>query len=255
MSLKVFVPDLTEIEAGLQSHYTKTDTGYVLDVNQDEYKNKLNEFRNNNIQYQKTKQDALDSLAKFKDVDLEKYNSLLKKEDDIENQNLIKKGDFDQLLTKETDRLKTEYDGKINVLETGKQDADSKALTYKSQLDDLAINDAINKAVSEAGVPMKGALTDIISRAKKVWVVNENGVAVAKDGETLLFGKDGKAHLTATEWAKDLMTTAPYLFEQNSGGGAPGSKNPGGNQGKKIQIKRSEIGNHIGKLKDVEIID
>jgi len=248
MPLKAFVPEITSVEASLQSLYTKTDTGYVLDVDQGDYKNKLDEFRNNNIQYQKDKQTALDNLEKYKDVDIDKYNSFLKTADDLENNNLIKKGDYDILLKKETDKIKTEYDGKINVLETGKQESDNKTLAYKSKLDNLAINDVINKAVVEAGVPKKGALADIISRARQVWSVNENGIHVAKEGDTLLFGKDGKAHLTAEEWAKDLMTNkAPHLFEQNSGGGAPGSGNSGGNPAGKIYIKRSEIANYIGK--------
>lgn len=239
MPLPALVVDINSVSESVREFYTKTDDGYVLDVDNGGYQQKLGEFRNNNIQWKKDKEQLQEQLKKYSGIDPEKHAEMQKTLETLEEKGLLESGKIDELVEKRANKFRQEYEDQIGKLTTAQEAAENQARTYKTQLDDLAVGNLIAKAVSDVGRVQQGALTDILARAKTVWRVNENGVPVAMDGDTVLYGKDGKQPLTAEEWAQELRQTASYLFEGNSGGGASGS---GSNPPRNVQkISREEF--------------
>jgi hypothetical protein len=74
-------------------------------------------------------------------------------------------------------------------------------------------------------------MQDILSRGRGVWSLDDNGTPVPMNGKEVIYSKDGKEQISMTEWAQSLLMDAPYLFEANSGGGANGNKDKGGQNG------------------------
>ena len=216
--LKVFVKDLTEISESLREHYVASDGGYVLDVDKKEYSNRINEFRTNNI-------DLTNKLKAFGDLTVEKYDSLKTEYETLmaSQKQAGGKGESEDL-----ERLKAEYEQRLEQANAGKAEAEKLTQNYREKLNAHIIDNTVAKAISNVGKVQKGALPDILRRARDVWQVNERGVPVAMDGETAIYGQDGKLPLTIEEYAQRLITEAPFYFEGNTGGGAGGS---GGNSG------------------------
>lgn len=89
---------------------------------------------------------------------------------------------------------------------------------------------AITEAATSKDSPVNPeALPDILSRAHSVFVCEDNGAIVAKNGDTVLYSqKDGSSPLPPAEWLVGLVKASPYLGKASSGGGAGGSSK--GNQ-------------------------
>ena len=203
---------------------------------------KTNEFRDNNLALTKEKETLTTNLGKFSGIDTKKYQELLQKETDLADKKLIEAGKIPELVEAKTQErvaaMKGEYTGQIETLTSNLEASTSQAALYKNALDSNTIEVAISKAVLEVGNLKKGALIDVISRAKSTWRVDKDGNPVAMNGDTIVYGKEGKDPITVGEWAQNLAQEAGYLFEGNTGGGAQGSGSFGA--GGKTQITTAE---------------
>lgn len=236
MALKVVVKSLTEVPEALREHYTQVGDEYVLDADDKDYKSKIGEFRDNNIDLKRKLEDAAkteqelsklrEAVKQFDGVDPEKARAAMEKMQQIEEQKLIEAGQIDQLLAQRTEAMRRDYDGKIDAMTKALEDAKASSTSYQSKLEEVVIDNALQMAVSEAGVVRKGAMRDVISRGRDVWRLSEDGnpQPLNKEGK-VMYGKDADRPMTMTEWAQGLLKDAPYLFEGTAGGGAGGSSN------------------------------
>lgn len=219
--LKAFIKDLNELPESLREHYVASDGGYVLDVDKKEYSDKINEFRTNNI-------NLTNQLNAFGNITPESYNQL---KTDYETLKANPPKSSGKSENEDLERVKTEYEQRLEQANAGKTEAETQARTYRDALNGHIVDNAVARAISNVGKIHQGALPDVLRRAREVWRVNENGVPVAMNGETAVYGADGKLPLTIEEYAQNLMQEAPYYFEGNSGGGAGGSGGGAGGSG------------------------
>lgn len=224
-----------EIPEGSASLYAEKDGKWALQLADNVVpKSQLDEFRSNNIDLLKAKDALAKQLKTFDGVDLDKYNTALKKIQDTDDQNLLDAGKVDELVEKRVERMKSDFDGKSNALGLKIDELGNENSSLKVQLSDVLINSQINQAINEIGRPREGAIQDIIRRGKALYqIVDGTPTPIGPDGNTV-FGKDGKQALTFKEWATGLMETAGFLFETATGGGATG--NMGNNAGVKSKI-------------------
>lgn len=227
MALKAFVKKLDDVDKAFHVLYEKTTEGFVLNVDDAEYKDKLSEFRNFNISL-KEKTETLEAEAvKMKDVDPKKYAEMKETIEELQDKKLLDDGKIDELIDQRTERMRQEYSDKLEKLDTRAKEAEDSSIKYRGQLNTIAVNDAVSKSISDVAMVKKGALTDILSRASQTWSLNDEGVLEARDlTGNILYGKDGKDPLQLKEWSESLSKDAPFLFEPNKGGGAQGSGNP-----------------------------
>jgi hypothetical protein len=172
------------------------------------------------------KQKALsEKLKQFEGIDPDAVKTILQRFSDDEEAKLISAGKIDEVLNKRTERFRSEFDKKLKAEQERADSAQKKAEKYSS----IVLSNKMTNAALKAGA-LPEALEDISLRAKGMFVLSDDGeaVAVGQDGEPLL-GKDGKTPLSPQEWVESLKDNAPHLFPRAEGTGSGGHKSGGAN--------------------------
>jgi len=228
MKLKKVLDSLEGLDEALHGLYEKQGDKYMLQIEDDDSKAKIKEFRQSAIDAQKERDALKAELEKFKDVDPDKYREAMSKLQDLEDKKLIKAGQLDEVLAKRTERMRLDFEAKIEALTKSRNEVIKAQEALKGKLAVLTIDNAVTTAIGEIAAPRKGATTDILARARGVFNLDDDGnpMALDKDGKPI-YGKDGDNPITIKEWSEGLVNDAPFLFESSGGGGAPGGENNG----------------------------
>ena len=233
MKLKVTVNSLDEVGEAFRDLYTQVGDVFVLQTDDSDYKNKISEFRNTNINLQKkldgyegedgelTKLRAL--AEKYKNIDPDKAAEAMQKMQDIQDKKLIDEGKIEELFENRIERLQSDHAAQIKAMSEALDKAAADSETYKKRLSDTLIDTSLQKAVADIANVRPGAMQDILSRGKSIWSIDEKGHPIPRREDKILYGKDGKEPLSMGEWVQNLVNEAPYLFEGSKGGGAGGS--------------------------------
>jgi hypothetical protein len=160
-------------------------------------------------------------------MDPEKFKEMQKRIQELDDKKMIDAGKIDELVAQKVERMKETYENQIKEMKKALEKKDGELKQTHSRLSEVLIDSEITKAVTAVGGVRKDAMQDIVSRGKRVWRL-EDGKPVPKEGDKILYGKDGKEMMTFGEWAQVLFETAPFLFEASSGGGAGGAGGAGG---------------------------
>jgi hypothetical protein len=199
-------------------------------------KTKLDEFRDNNIKLAQERDNLKEFRAKLgsavgeKDPDafLEELSELRQTAQKVQDGQLSASEDIQKMVDERVAQMRADYEeqlraanGEKSKLNTALQEADQR---YRRTLVDRAVTDAVLAQNSKA---RPEALPDIMARAYEVFEVQENGQLIPKSGQATLYGADGTAPMTPTEWLDSLRRTAPYFFKDSAGGGAAAGNNEG----------------------------
>lgn len=224
MTIKARVKTLDEVPENLRSLYSERDGEYALQIEGMVSKEKLDEFRNSNIELKKQLETLTD---KFDGVDPELFKELSAKAQKERDKKLIDAGKVDEMVTERLNAAKVGFDKQIKQLEDEKR-------KLGVQLEGLLIDNAVRDAASKSGV-RAGAVEDVLLRARQVFRVVD-GQAVAFDGDKQIYGTDGEPLTVAGYIGGKLVEAAPHLFEQSQGGGA-----------RKAEGNTSSSGGRIGR--------
>jgi hypothetical protein len=241
----------------LKSEYAKEGDNYLLETDDASYKTKIGEFRSNNVELLKAQTDLKKEMVKFKDIDPVKYAEMQTKLDEISDKKMIEEGKLEELLTQRVERYQEEHDSKYTALEGVNSTLIGNAKTQSDKIKVLMIGSKITAAVNDIGVVRKGAMVDIISRAKKVWELDDDLNLVPKKDGNIYYGEDGKNPITPEEYAKSLYTEAPYLFESSKGGGSQGNEDHKNVDGKVTVIDKHDkelFGNNLEDIASGKIL-
>jgi hypothetical protein len=207
MGLKHTIAKLEDVPENVRSLYVQQGDKFVLDVDGVVPKERLEEFRTNNIELQK-------QIDKYKGVDPVKYAELMAIQNKIAERELLEKGEVDKIVDLRVTAMREEKDGQITALTTDLTSA-------RAQLHSLLIDNVIKSGAIQLGV-IPAAVDDVVLRAKGVFTV-ENGVPTPKSPDgAVIYGKDGKAPMSVTEWLGTLKGSAAHLFHGSKGSGAGG---------------------------------
>jgi len=184
-----------------KTFYAQSGEGYQLQVEGATDKAKLDEFRQTNV-------DLLKQQEKFKDVDMEKYNATMEKERLLRNKELIDKGEFDTLLAEHTNTMRSDLEAKLanstTELETLRNS--NSQIISKYEIEGAAAKAfAIHKINPDAN-------DSLLAQIRSKFSV-DNGVVVAKEGDSIISGADG--NLTVDEF----VASQPEIFKIQSNGG------------------------------------
>ena len=222
MGMKFQIAKLEDVPENVRHMYVARDGQYFLDVDGVVPKERVDEFRNNNIELQK-------QIDRYKGIDPTKHAELLAIQQEMEEGKLIKEGKVAEVVDLRVKTMKATYDGQI--AEYGQ-----KLTVANRQLETLLVDNVVKTAAIKNGV-VPSAVDDVVLRAKTVYTVVD-GVPTPKgaDGQ-VIFGKDGKTPMPVDEWLISLRSTATHLFQGSTGSGAGG----GGNGGGKDMSKMSPV--------------
>lgn len=207
MPLKFTITALDEVPENVRSFYTKQGDKYVLDADGAVSKDKLDEFRNTNIDLQK-------QLEKYKGVDPAKYNELMEIDRKIKEKQLLETGKVDELVELRTATMRETF-------ETEKTKLTTDLTVANTRLEQLLIDNVVKTSAIRLGV-IPEAVDDVVLRAKTMFRI-DNGQPVPKDAEgKVIYGKDGSSPMSVDEWLTGLKSSARHLFQGSSGSGAGG---------------------------------
>ena len=205
-------------------------------------KSRLDEFRNNNINLAKERDTLKAELEKFKNIDPEKCAEATKKLQAIEEKKLIEAGQLDEVVKQRTERMKIDFENQLKAIQKAHNADKERLKALTERLATVTIDNEVTKVVSELSTPRKGAMTDIMARARSMFALDENGNPVAKDSDgQQVYGKEGQP-LTIKEWAGELVQNAPFLFEPSQGSGAQGGEQSRTLDGKTISASARSDG-------------
>lgn len=194
-------------------------------------KESLTEFRDNNIELSKERDDlknkveALETIVgedptKFADD----YKKLVEINQKVADGKLKATDDISKEVETRFAAVRTELESKIAALTKAKQEAEDKNTSLVTERNTTMVETAIREAaLSEQAGMNPAALVDIIGRGSKVFEVNENKQVVAVENGTVVYGADGVKPMTPLEWIEQLKQDAPYLAKPSNGGDAGGS--------------------------------
>lgn len=194
-------------------------------------KESLTEFRDNNIELSKARDDlknkveALENIvgedpAKFS----EDYKKLLEVNQQVSDGKLKKTDDISKEIENRFAATRTELEGKIAALTKANDEAVTQVSDLTNERNTTMVETAIREAaLSEQAGMNPAALVDILGRGSKVFQVNEHKQVVAMKDGTVVYGADGVKPLSPLEWLETLKQDAPYLAKPSTGGDAGGS--------------------------------
>ncbi len=223
MALKPVLQSLDGLSDDLKKQYVQKGDEFQLNVEGGLVsREKLEEFRDNNIELKK-KNESLEE--KYKGIDPAEARELLKISQSLKETKLIDAGKIDEVVEERTKAMKADYEGKLSALT-------EKDVKQSRQLESLLIDTAIQAEAVKAGVLDK-AMDDVLLRGHAEWKVVE-GKAVRMRGDKIVYGKDGTTPESMSEYIAGLSSSAPHLFKPSTGGGANGS---GGANGAKTMTR------------------
>lgn len=216
---KAVVESLESVPEPLRAEYEAKDGKFVLKVDGDlpivqELKNKVVEFRDNNVKYLKEKDEALTKLKNFDGMDPVEYVALKSKVAEFEKVGVNNPNAVLEIARKQVEAATAPLTAKLAAIEAKERDANAKLA--KKELEATLTKAAMASGVDEAAVP------DFLVRGLQVFSY-QDGQVVAKNGDQPVFSKrNPAAMLDVLEWAEDLSQTAPHLFKGSRGAGTPG---------------------------------
>lgn len=227
MPLKFQIDKLEDVAENLRSLYTPLDGKFFLDVDGAVAREKLDEFRTNNI----TLRQQMDAL---KGIDPAEYKRLKDLEKSLNAKKEMTQAEIDEIVAGRVKDITTEYEGKLTETTTALQ-------TTNQRLESVMIDSSVKDIAAKAGA-LPHALDDVLMRAKTVFKVKDGMVVAFNDKGQQLYDKDGTSPLSVDSWVKGLKTNAPHLFIGPRGSGAPGSNGPGGMSANMSSIDKISAG-------------
>lgn len=245
MALKKRVSDLSKVPEKFHGLYVEDGDEFVLDndlaIDDDDdsgsSKDKIKEFRTNNIKLQKqndelaekvkTLEEKFASLGDTPPDMLKQAIEMVNKIEEEEDRKLIAAGRIDEVVQKRSasklDAVKKDLTARITALEADLTKAHESENLLKSRLSQTLITTNSQAALGKIAAIRTGAMDDVAQRANRVWKMGEDGEFVAHDqnGEPI-YNNKGEP-ISWDDWAASLVKDAPHLFEGGSGGGAGGS--------------------------------
>jgi len=212
--LKFKLDAIEGLEPTVSSLYIQNeeDKKYYLNVEGVVAKEKLEEFRDKNVEILKEN----DNLkVTFKDIDPKKYRDLLKMEADGKFSGKTNE-EIDRIIGERVGSMRTELEGKIGELEKVKE-------VQASQLNVMLVDNVVRDAANKGGVT-GAAVDDILLRAKTIFRLVDGKPVPHDDRGNVLYGNDGTTPLSVVGWVGSLKKTAPHLFPSSQGSGAPGGR-------------------------------
>jgi hypothetical protein len=234
VALKYRIKKLDDVPEAVRTLYKADGEEFVLDAEGIVPKERLDEFRDNNILLQK-------QLEKLKDIDPVKHRELMELQREVEEGKLLKAGKIEEVVSSRVGAMK-------RALEEERDGYKTRAESSESQLSVLLIDSAVRNEALKLGV-VNTALDDVVLRARTVYKMKDGAAVPHNDKGEVVFGKDGKTPMPMTDWVVALKKTAPHLFASSQGGGAGGGLRTGGiDMSKATAVDKINMGLEAGGL-------
>lgn len=155
-----------------------------------------------------------DQLKQYEDIDPERARKLEAQLAENEEARLIADGKIDEVLDKRTERMRSEFERKLQETTQAAEQAKSFADRFRGRV----MSDEMHRVADAVGMRPE-AVADAVNRASPLFEVNDEGQVVPRDPNER--DADDKP-LSLKAWAESLKEAAPHLFHQPEGLDLPG---------------------------------
>jgi len=227
MPLKYEVESVESLPEEVKGLYVQDGEKFVLDVEGVVPKQKLDEFRNNNVELMK-------KLEDFKGIDPKEYTSLKELKQKVDESKLVEAGKVDEAVQARVSTLKEEYETKL-------QERESRLTQAERQLESTLLSSQIQRLAVKHGAE-EGAMDDVMLRAQTVFRLIDGELTPLDSKGQVIYGRNGTDPMSGEEWMKGLIKTAPHLFKASVGGGAKNNGGNGQNRAKMTSTQKIQSG-------------
>lgn len=244
MELELTLDSLEGLDESIQKLYQSGEDGkFRLQVKGIEDTNGLKSALEKERSAKRDAETAKRTLEdKYKNIDLEKYQSIMDKFSNDEDAKLIAEGKIDDVVAKRTERMASEYEKKMQAIIEERDSAVKRASVHESKV----FENSIRQEATKSGIHSY-AIDDAILRSKGIFKLGENGELQALDAEgNQIYGKDGKTGLSVAEWFLGQKEVAPHWFPSEGGAGVGGG-GKGSSSTKRSEMNATQVREFIQK--------
>lgn len=192
-----------------------------------------------------------ESAAKFEGLDVERIQALQKQIDENEEMKLLSEGKTEEVVERRVEAMRRDYEANLTARDTKITEYQDILKQKDEDLTALVVDGQVREAYTKLDFEPT-AMDDIISLGRRTFIMDEKGMAIPRDEQgNLIFSKDGKTPISASEWLENLSEKKPYLRRASLGAGANGSGRGGGRDidvSKLNNIQRISLGLANGDL-------
>lgn len=232
MALKLTIGRKEDIPADLASHYKAADSaegGWILDVDGAVPKEKLDQFRENNVALLKEREDLQRKVGEL-DTALKAYSGTTPEDVASDRDALKRVSETATVAAQRAEAAEKALAEKQRELAEAQTKSEERLSEHAREIKRLAgerVQIELLSAAQQRGL-RKTAARDLVSRAEGCLAAGQDGISVlGADGKPAPSARDAKKPMTLAEWIDQQVAEAPHLFESNAGGGAAGIV-PGG---------------------------
>jgi hypothetical protein len=219
--LKTKVAKLDEVPEAFRSAYTERDGAFHLD--EFEYDDAA-ELKTTLERVKEERKQAKADLARYEGIDPVKAREAQKRLDELDEKQLIDKGEYDRL----NEKRQKEYDAK--EAEWKKQLAERDA-----RLDEHELLSPIRDAALKSGLNPKH-IKNVVKITRERFKLNDKRKPVVLDDEG-----DETAHSLEQFWGESFKTDFPEFYLPTGAGGSGASTGTTGGGGNSKTMKREEF--------------
>lgn len=242
MALQLILTTIDDLPETIKPLYKKKDDGkFHLEVEGAVSREKLEEFRSNNVTLTESNKEMQKQLQAFEGVDPAKYKQFMDKFQTDEEKKLIKDGNIEEVIKIRTEAIRKDFSDKLAAKETVivKLTEDSKKAT--GEKDGYIVEAEMRKALDSPDLGFQPGVGDILKdRVLKEFVHKDGKVVRVKPDGSLIYGKNGDAEGIG-EFVATYAKEHPYLVKPSSGGGAHNDTTNNGHKNGQKTMTRSEF--------------
>lgn len=228
-----------EIPEALRDHYTDTGNGWQLQLDADDGPavdlTRYREMRDNNIKMKAQLEELMSEQQQIRD----QYKTMLDKAQGEEEAALLKQGQFDEVLERRTQAIKSEYQRQLEDLHQQREAAENDRQAARQRFGSVYLGEQLSQALERKKLRLRPtARADLLTRAGGTFEPNDALDALKAKGDMV----DGNGQeLTIEAWLDKTVTEAPHLFDGGDGGGARPGGGPGGNRIRMEDVRNDPV--------------
>lgn len=225
--LKVVLATRAEVEAlpeAIRALYVEKDGKFVLDADIEDVGGLKSALEKEREAGKKLTKELNQLRADLAGADPAKAKAALARLQELEDQDLIAKGEVDKLVAKRVEALEKAKNADIEA-------RDKTIAGLNGRLSELLVDNELRKVAEKRGV-IPTAIDDFVERGKKLYRIQDGKAVPLKGDDVVYSAKKANEPMPMDEWAEGLVSSAPHLFSPSSGSGAgPGGGHRGGGAG------------------------
>ena len=247
MSLKAQVDNIEEVEENFRPLYQEQNGKFVLpEIEGLVPKSKVDEFRNNNIQLLKERDTLQENLNKYSDLDVEAAREAMKLKEDMENKKLMDEGQFEELLNKQIERNKAQFEKQFKAVEERAKIQEQLASEKHNKYSGLKVDMEVRKVLDKRPELTTAARMLISDRVVNRFSLDENDNVTYVYEQSPKYNAEGQPY-GISDFVDDVVSEFQgdsSFVKPSSGGGSLGDTgSSSGVIGNTIRLSREDAKN------------